>query len=94
MSSEHYKFFNHGECEFFPCHKGLEDDEFNCLFCYCPLYFLGDKCGGSFKITGSGVKDCTDCLFPHRKENYEKMMEKIRGFMREEAEKRKKDTEK
>ncbi len=38
--SENYKFFNHKNCEYFPCHKTNKPDEFNCLFCYCPLYAL------------------------------------------------------
>lgn len=35
MENSH-RFFENRECKYFPCHKGLED--FNCLFCYCPLY--------------------------------------------------------
>ena len=44
----HYSFFQHTQCEFFPCHKTAKPEDFNCLFCYCPLYALGDKCGGNF----------------------------------------------
>lgn len=54
--SDNYKFFNHKECEFFPCHKTNNPDEFNCLFCYCPLYTLGKNCGGNFKYTDKGIK--------------------------------------
>ena len=43
-----YSYFSHKKCEFFPCHKGADSEDFNCLFCYCPLYALGDKCGGNF----------------------------------------------
>ena len=32
----HYSFFQHKECEFFPCHKTDHPEDFNCLFCYCP----------------------------------------------------------
>lgn len=35
MENSH-RFFENKECRYFPCHKNLE--EFNCLFCYCPLY--------------------------------------------------------
>ena len=42
--SEYYKFFQNKKCEYFPCHKGIPEEDFNCLFCYCPLYTLG-KCG-------------------------------------------------
>ena len=54
----------------FPCHKGADPENFNCLFCYCPLYALGDKCGGNFRFTESGIKDCTECKLPHRRENF------------------------
>lgn len=63
-----YKFFSHTECEFFPCHKTNDPENFNCLFCYCPLYALKDKCGGNFKYTPHGIKDCSNCILPHIKE--------------------------
>lgn len=65
-----YSFFSNKECEYFPCHSGADPDNFNCLFCYCPLYALGPKCGGDFKYLANGYKDCSACLFPHKKENY------------------------
>ena len=40
---KHYSFFSNKECEYFPCHQGADPENFNCLFCYCPLYALGDK---------------------------------------------------
>ena len=67
---KHYAFFQNRECEFFPCHKGADLENFNCLFCYCPLYALGKKCGGNCSFTESGIKDCSGCLVPHRRENY------------------------
>ncbi len=67
---KHYAFFSNRECEFFPCHKGADPDNFNCLFCYCPLYLLGSDCGGNYRWMENGIKDCSDCLYPHRKENY------------------------
>ncbi len=72
-----YDFFQNRKCEYFPCHQGVDPEDFNCLFCYCPLYALGDKCGGSFTYTDSGIKDCSRCLRPHRRENYSKIMEKM-----------------
>ena len=36
-----YSFFQHTACEFFPCHETAHPEDFNCLFCYCPLYALG-----------------------------------------------------
>ena len=46
---KHYSYFSNKECEYFPCHKGADPENFNCLFCYCPLYALGDKCGGDLR---------------------------------------------
>lgn len=75
--SDNYKFFSHKECEYFPCHKVKDTESFNCLFCYCPLYALGNKCGGNFRYNDRGVKDCTGCIIPHKKENYEYIVEKF-----------------
>ena len=74
---EYYKFFQNKECEYFPCHKCENAEKFNCLFCYCPLYALGDKCGGNFSYTEGGIKDCSACLVPHKAGNYDYMMEKM-----------------
>ena len=74
---EHYKFFQNEKCEYFPCHKCESTADFNCLFCYCPLYVLGDKCGGNFCYTEGGIKDCSRCLVPHKRENYDYMIEKM-----------------
>ncbi len=57
-------YFENTQCEYFPCHK-MAGDYFNCMFCYCPLYALGDKCGGNFSYTSEGIKDCSNCLIPH-----------------------------
>ena len=76
-----YAFLQNRECEYFPCHKGVDDQNFNCLFCYCPLYCLGDQCGGSFVYLDNGIKDCSGCLKPHRRENYDKIMEKMTQVM-------------
>lgn len=67
----HYAFFQNRECEYFPCHSTDRPESFNCLFCYCPLYALGRKCGGHFCYTESGIKDCSNCLLPHRRESYD-----------------------
>ena len=78
---EHYKFFQNRECEYFPCHKCADDSGFSCLFCYCPLYALGDRCGGNFCYTENGIKDCSSCLVPHRAENYDRIMERMTEVM-------------
>lgn len=75
---ENYKFFQHTACEYFPCHKGADPNKFSCIFCYCPLYALGDNCGGSFTYTEDGIKDCSGCLYPHRKENYDHIIAKLK----------------
>ncbi|MBP5198463.1 MAG: metal-binding protein [Lachnospiraceae bacterium] len=76
-----YKFFENRDCEYFPCHKGLE--ELNCLFCYCPMYRL-ERCPGNYRMIESGgkqIKSCLDCTFPHKPENYEKIMEILKRNM-------------
>ena len=67
---KHFSFFSNKECEYYPCHSVPEGMEFNCLFCYCPLYALGRDCGGNFTYLENGFKDCSNCLLPHRKESY------------------------
>ena len=59
-------FFANRDCRYFPCHTVEDPDSFNCLYCYCPLYMLGERCGGNFRYTKKGVKDCTNCTVPHR----------------------------
>ena len=76
-----YEFFQHKQCEYFPCHAGADPETFSCLFCYCPLYALGDKCGGSCTYLENGIKDCSKCLKPHRRENYGAICEKIADVM-------------
>ena len=69
-----YKFFENRECEFFPCHKGLKD--FNCLFCYCPMYRM-KNCPGTpeyIQVGDKKIKSCEHCIFPHKPENYDKIM--------------------
>lgn len=70
MRENDHSFFQNRSCEYFPCHKGAGED-FNCLFCYCPLYALGDRCGGSFRYTEKGIKDCSNCLLPHSPGGYD-----------------------
>ena len=65
-----YAFFSNQACEYYPCHPVPEGTEFNCLFCYCPLYMLGPDCGGKFTYLENGCKDCSGCVRPHLRENY------------------------
>lgn len=74
-----HRFFENKDCKYYPCHKGVE--EFNCLFCYCPMY-TKEKCPGSPKYSQKEdriIKVCTDCNFPHRPENYEVILRMLRG---------------
>lgn len=70
-----------------PCYsegqKCHDIEELNCFFCYCPNYDRSVKEGGckinSLKgklIEGINGKifDCSDCDFPHRKENAIKLL--------------------
>lgn len=74
---EHYKFFQNRECEYFPCHEGVKREDFNCLFCYCPLYALGENCGGNFRYLENGIKDCANCLRPHCHGSYDSILGKM-----------------
>ena len=73
------KYFSNRECKYFPCHKVDDKDNFNCMFCFCPLYFLGDKCGGNFTMTATGKKSCINCTVPHNADNYELIMNKLKN---------------
>lgn len=64
-------YLSNPACPYFPCHKEADRENFNCLFCYCPLYALGERCGGNFIYTSSGIKDCSDCLLPHSPGGYD-----------------------
>lgn len=72
-----YSYFAHRECEYFPCHDGADENNFNCLFCYCPLYVLGADCGGDFVYLDNGIKDCSHCLWSHKRENYEEITKRF-----------------
>ncbi len=72
-----YDFFQNKQCEYFPCHTGADPETFSCLFCYCPLYALADKCGGKFTYTDNGIKDCSNCLRPHLRENYQQIQKQM-----------------
>lgn len=74
---KNYKFFQNVKCEYFPCHHINDTKHFNCLFCYCPLYILGDKCGGNPTYLSNGVKDCSQCITPHLSDNYDYIIKKL-----------------
>ena len=66
-----HRYFENRACEYYPCHKA---EHINCLFCFCPLYQMTD-CGGNYRLilseSGREIKDCSDCLLPHRPDGYD-----------------------
>jgi Zn-finger protein len=85
MSKKHPDFcacYNDGK----PCHKikGL-----NCFFCFCPEYDNSKEEGGckrkskegkwffNEKLPNGKIWDCSDCDYPHKIENAEKMFREI-----------------
>ena len=71
------RFFCNKECEYFPCHKTDSPEDFNCLFCYCPLYSMGENCGGNFTYIDNKIKDCSQCEIPHSTKNYNYIIKKL-----------------
>lgn len=68
-----YKHFENFDCCHHSCHNM---DDINCLFCFCPLYFL--DCKGNYKTLKNGVKDCSNCLIPHQDSGYDYIMKMIK----------------
>jgi hypothetical protein len=79
MIPNSFKHFSNRECKFFPCH---DDENQNCMFCYCPLYPFKD-CGGKYVILMNGWKDCSRCRLPHVKGGYEYVTEKLQQLHKE-----------
>lgn len=77
MENSH-RFFENRDCKYFPCHE--KEGDFNCLFCYCPLY-LKENCPGKpvyRERDGKRIKDCTNCTFPHQPENYDTVIQMLK----------------
>lgn len=80
MQKNNYKYFRNGDCEYFPCHKDIDPENFNCLLCYCPLYSYKDCLGNPTYIkaaTGRYIKVCSDCTYPHDRNNYDEIIDFI-----------------
>ena len=73
MSSS--KFFCNKDCEYYPCHKDIED--INCLFCFCPLYPFKD-CKGNYSLINGSIKDCSECVIPHVEDNYDYIIKRLK----------------
>ena len=72
-----YKYFKNEACCYYPCHTGMKGEDFNCLFCYCPLNRYKDCPGNPRYIrtkSGKMIKNCSECTFPHEPENYEQII--------------------
>jgi len=71
-----FSFFQNVKCFAFPCHKRIDEQNFNCLACYCPLFFL--DCKGTYKYLNNGIKDCSTCTISHSgKEGYDFIQRKL-----------------
>jgi len=67
------RFFQNKECEYFPCHKDVAIEHFNCLFCFCPWFY---HCGN----LKSNICKCEDCNLPHIRNNYDMIMVGIQNI--------------
>lgn len=77
-----HKYFENRDCKYFPCHK-MDIREFNCLFCFCPLYFT--DCPGAPRYKekkGAMFKSCSACDYPHRPENYKAIIQFISAMLK------------
>jgi len=78
MVRNSYRYFKNIECEYYPCHE-FGADEFNCLFCFCPLYNF--DCPGNpryIEYNGATIKDCSYCIMPHKADNYDFIIEVLK----------------
>lgn len=76
MTQFNSKWFRNSDCEYFPCHVGVDYNDFNCKYCYCPLFSL--DCDGEFIILDGGMKSCMNCTFPHDKNNNGEILRMLR----------------
>jgi Zn-finger protein len=74
-----HRFFANKQCKYYPCHATSSLEVFNCLFCFCPLYHLGENCGGKYGYGGEKrKKTCVGCAFPHMPANYDEIMKRLK----------------
>lgn len=77
MRENDFNYFQNVDCRFFPCHDTVPKADFNCLFCYCPLYHYAD-CGGTYRISEHNVKDCSKCTRNHDKDSWKYVVGRLR----------------
>lgn len=68
-----FDFYENVDCKYYPCHYAGQ----SCKFCFCPLYHL--ECPGEYTMI-DGIKDCSACLFPHDKDNFDAIMSILKGI--------------
>jgi Zn-finger protein len=80
-TTANFKGFTNSQCEFFPCHQGVKQ-EFNCIFCYCPL--IAYECPGPYEVftdaNGNTRKDCSACKLPH--DGYERSWKIMQAWLK------------
>jgi len=81
-----FHFFQNTDCRYFPCHGkdrgtgSVPVEDFNCLFCYCPLYFI--DCEGSYTMMDNKFKDCSKCTRNHDKDAWRYIIGRINEHMK------------
>lgn len=79
---KNHTFFENKECEHYPCH---DLEKINCLFCFCLLYGLKECIGDPEYLKGENKRDCSDCTFPHERENYGEIIDYLGEDLDEET---------
>lgn len=85
MRKNDFNFFQNKDCRYFPCHGkepgtgSVPVEDFNCLFCYCPLMFI--ECEGNYSLLESGFKDCSKCTRNHDKDSWKFIVARLREHM-------------
>ena len=72
-------FYRNTDYEYFPCHKVDDTENFNCMFCFCPLYHMA-ACPGNPDFLPNGIKDRTNCTLPHY--SYQTVIDTLRKEVR------------
>lgn len=67
-----YKFFENLGCKYYPCHSGIKKGEFNCLYCFCPIFVVCKRHSKS---------GCEFCKVPHDKGSYKFMMLELNNMV-------------
>lgn len=63
-----YKFIQNKACKYWMCHEGVKEENFSCLFCYCPWFY---HCGSKEEV------DCKECIIPHEQGSYAMILQGI-----------------